>query len=94
MKLDKSNKRIMKMVKKGFLGYPMISISYYGPTESHATKVTVTFTAEEDSEAQTETFITENDIREDPTIQSTIVKIIERSGAKSVDLIDRIIVND
>lgn len=93
MNIDKSNKRIMKMVKKGFQGYPKISISYYGATEKLATKVTVAFTAEENSEVQTETFNTENEIREDTTIQSTIVKIIERSGAKSVDLMDGIILN-
>ncbi len=91
MNLEKSKKRISKKVKKGFQGYPMITIAYYGPNDKLATKVAVGFIAEEDGEAQMERFSTEGDIREDITVQSAIIKIIESSGAKSVSLMDRII---
>lgn len=91
MNLEKSKKIISKKSKKGFQGYPVITISYFGSNIDVATKVSVGFIAEENSEMQTEKFSTENDIREDEAIQSTIVKIIDRSGAKTVALNDKII---
>ena len=39
MNLDKSKKRIEKRVKRGFQGYPMVTITYYGENESMATEV-------------------------------------------------------
>ncbi len=69
----------------------MITIAYYGPNDKLATKVAVGFIEEEDGDVQMERFITEGDIREDFAIQSAIIKMIDRSGAKSVTLMDRII---
>jgi hypothetical protein len=86
MNLEKSKKRIAKKVKMGFQGYPTIGITYSGPNEDLATEVFLEFVSEEGSEPQIEEFATESDIREDETIQSAIVKMIERSGAQSVTL--------
>ena len=86
MKLEKSKKRISKKAKMGFQGYPTIGISYSGPNKDLATEVFVEFVLEEGAEPQTEKFTTEGDIREDETIQSAIVKMIERSGAQPVTL--------
>ena len=86
MNLEKSKKRIAKKVKMGFQGYPIIGITYSGPNEGLATEVSLEFISVEGAEPQTEIFTTESDIREDETIQSAIVKMIERSGAKSVTL--------
>ncbi len=86
MNLEKSKKRISKKVKMGFQGYPVIGITYSGSTDSLATEVFLELISEEGAEPQSEKFATESDIREDETIQSAIVKMIERSGAKSVTL--------
>ncbi len=86
MNLDKANKRLSKKINKGFQGYPSVTIAYYGPNDKLATKVVLGYIAEENAEAQIETFITKTDIREDITVQTAIIKIIERSGAKSVCL--------
>ncbi len=86
MNLEKSKKRIAKKVKMGFQGYPTIGISYSGPNESLATEVFLEFVLEEGAEPQIEIFSTETDIREDETIQSAIVKMIERSGTQSITL--------
>ncbi len=86
MNLEKSKKRISKKAKAGFKGYPVIAITYYGPNETLATEVHLEFVAEEGKEPQVETFTTKSDIREDETIQSVIVKMIERSGALSITL--------
>ncbi|WP_062062352.1 hypothetical protein [Cellvibrio sp. OA-2007] len=88
MNLDKSKKRIAKRAKMGFQGYPQISISYSGKTASHADEVLVEFLLEDGAESQLERFASKLDAREDETIQSALVKMIERSAAKTVVLID------
>ena len=49
MNLDKAKKRIAKQVKKGFHGYPEISLQYFGKTSDKATEVVISFTLEEDA---------------------------------------------
>lgn len=84
MNLDKSKKRIAKKIKMGFQGYPKISITYCGNTAKVADKVIVEFVPEESAETQTEKFTSKTDAREDEMIQSALVKMIERSEAKTV----------
>jgi hypothetical protein len=84
MNLDKSKKRISKKVKMGFQGYPKISIIYVGPSKDLADEVIVKFVAEEGAEPMEQKFQSKSDAREDEAIQSAIVKMIERSEAKTV----------
>ncbi len=84
MNLDKAKKRIAKQVKKGFDGYPMISLAYFGNATGLATEVAVTFLAEAGAEPQVQKFTSSSDAREDETIQSVLVKIIERAEPKTV----------
>lgn len=84
MHVDKAKKRIAKQVKKGFRGYPQVSLQYFGSTSDCATEVVVTFTLEEGAEPQAQKFVSKNDAREDETIQSVLVKIIERANANTV----------
>jgi hypothetical protein len=86
MKLQKSKKRISKKVKMGFQGYPTIGITYFGPTDNLATEVLLEFVSEDGAAPQAERFTTDGDVREDETVQSAIVKMIERSNAQSVTL--------
>ena len=84
MNLKKSKKRIAKKVKMGFQGYPEISISYFGSTTDIAEQVAVSFVAEKGAKPMEERFQSKFDAREDQVIQSAIVKMIERSGAKAI----------
>ena len=68
----------------GFQGYPHISLTYVGKTTDHADEVVVEFLLEEGAETQTERFSSKIDAREDEVIQSALVKMIERSEAKTV----------
>ena len=86
MNLDKAHKRIDKRVKRGFHGYPMISICYFGPSAELATKVEVGFIEQEAAEPMVESFNSTSDIRKDETVQTTIIKIIDRVDAKTVTL--------
>ncbi len=84
MNLDKSKKRIAKRVKMGFKGYPEISISYAGSNSDSAEEVVIIFIEKEGSSPMEERFKSKSDAREDEVIQSAIVKMIERSEAKTV----------
>ena len=84
MNLEKSKKRIAKKIKMGFQGYPSIALAYYGKTTSVANEVVIQFILEEGAELQEERFSSKTDVREDEVIQSAIVKMIERSDAKTV----------
>jgi len=94
MNLEKSKKRIAKKVKMGFQGYPKICLAYYGKTTSIANIVSVTCVIEEGAEPQEEKFPCLGDAREDEAIQSAIVKMIERSGAKTVSQIDGVSIEE
>tara|TARA_R110002073_G_scaffold336545_2_gene535024 strand:- start:1341 stop:1628 length:288 start_codon:yes stop_codon:yes gene_type:complete len=84
MNLEKSKKRIAKKIKMGFQGFPEISISYFGSSSDRAEQVVVSFIAEEGADPMEERFQSKSDAREDEVIQSAIVKMIERSEAKTV----------
>ncbi len=88
MNVDKAKKRIEKQVKKGFKGYPKISLAYFGETPDCATEVVVSFTVEEGAEPQAQKFKSTGDVREDETVQTTLLKIIERADAATVEEID------
>ncbi|MCB5162234.1 hypothetical protein [Marinomonas algarum] len=88
MNLEKSKKRIAKKAKMGFKGYPQFSIAYFGEDTALATEVVVTFVAEEGASPQEQRFTGERDVREDEVIQSALVKIMERTDAKTVLSVD------
>jgi len=56
MNLDKSTKRIAKRVKNGFQGYPQITITYLGQSESCASEVVVGFIIEEEHKPKKSVF--------------------------------------
>lgn len=84
MHIDKAKKRIAKQVKKGFKGYPQITLAYFGASTELATEVVISFTAAEGGEVQEQRFVGQTDVREDEVIQSAIVKIMDRAEAASV----------
>ncbi|MDV7105599.1 hypothetical protein R3X26_14420 [Vibrio sp. TH_r3] len=88
MNLDKAKKRIAKQVKKGFNGYPKITLAYYGKNKDCATEVVVQFMLAETDSVQEQRFCCETDIRNDEQIQTTLLKIIERANANSVIEVD------
>lgn len=84
MNIDKAKKRIAKQVSKGFKGYPMVSIAYFGVKPELATHVMVQFITEEGAAPQEQKLSSAVDARHDETIQTVIVKILERTQAVSV----------
>ncbi|QHJ10859.1 hypothetical protein FX988_01081 [Paraglaciecola mesophila] len=91
MNVDKAHKRIEKRVKRGFQGYPMISIQYFGQSSELASKVEVSFIEQESAPAMAESFSSSTDIRQDETVQTTIIKIIDRVDAKTVTVAETVL---
>lgn len=84
MNIDKATKLIAKRVKKGLQGYPSVTIQYFGDSNECASEVVIGFTEEEGIAIQAQSFSSKSDARYDETIQTTLLKIIERSDAKTV----------
>ena len=78
---------------KGFCGYPVATVAFYGPDDTRATKVAVGIVAYEDADADPveRWFCETTDARSDPEITEAIVRFIDHHGAKSVAAVDRII---
>ncbi|WNO59419.1 hypothetical protein [Rheinheimera sp. MMS21-TC3] len=84
MHIDKAKKRIAKLVKAGFKGYPQISIAYFGSSKDCANEVVIQLMAEEGGAIQEQRFTSTTDVRADEVVQSMLVKIIERAEVKTV----------
>lgn len=85
--------RLKKKAKQGFQGYPVATITYYGPDDKHASKVAVGIILEEEGEAAAlERWFNEtSDIRLDAKVNEEIVRFLKQHGAKSVVSPDRIL---
>ena len=86
-------KRLSKKSRKGFRGWPVASVCFYGPNLSRATKVAVAIVPEEGAEAGTlrAWTVEHGDVRMDPGIALEILQFIEENHALSVVATDRII---
>jgi hypothetical protein len=85
--------KLNKKAKRGFQGYPVATITYYGADDRQASKVAVGIILEEGGAvAFLERWSNEmQDIRKDPEANEEIVRFISKHGAKSVVMPDRIL---
>jgi hypothetical protein len=86
-------KRLQKKVKKGFRGYPVGTVAFYGPDNRFASKVAVAVILGDDEDpAVIERWHSDGeDVRMSPDIGERVQAIFERHGVKSVAMTDRII---
>jgi hypothetical protein len=79
-------KRLGKKAKKGFRGYPMATIAFYGPDNKRASKaaVAVISTAEAEPDEPRRWFSDDSDVRTDPLIISEILAFVAENGVLSV----------
>jgi len=91
MKL-KHQSPLKKKARRGFRGYPVATLAFYGPNDRHATKAAVDIVAAEGAEPSVleRWFSTDTDVRTDPAIGLEILAFIEAHGAKSVVMANRI----
>lgn len=84
---------LTKRANKGFRGYPIATVAFYGPDDRRAAKVAVGIVPTETSEAtELERWRLEaGDVRDDVGIMSAALQWIEQRAAKSVAVTDRIV---
>jgi hypothetical protein len=92
IKIHKTNP-LQKKTKKGFRGYPVATVAYYGPDNKTALKVSIGIILEEGTEpTYMERWVLEQrDLRMDPTINKQIMEFISKYPVRSVVITDRII---
>ena len=78
-----------KKARRGFRGYPVATIAFYGPTADLATKVAVGVVEVEGAEPSAlERWFSDTDIRSDERILREVLAFVEAQGAKSVVMSD------
>ena len=82
-----------KKARRGFRGYPVATIAFYGPNNEVASKVAVGIVPAEHAEAEpVERWLSDDlDVRKDSTIGEHILAFIRQHGAKTVVMSDGII---
>ena len=92
LKADRNKKKLANKARKGFRGYPVATIAYYGPTDKKATKVTVGIVLCDGAEPDPlRSWLSETDVRNDPGIIEEILLFLEEQSVVSVAAVDRII---
>src|SRR5881296_3069253 len=84
---------LTKKARRGFRGYPVATIAYYGPDRDTATKVAVGIVQREDAEPEfmERWFNSERDVRRDVNINREVIAFVEGHHVKSVVMTDGII---
>jgi len=84
---------LTKKARRGFRGYPVATIAFYGPDRDTATKVAVGIVQREDAEPEIvqRWFNSERDVRRDVTINRAVVALVEGQHVKSVVMTDSVI---
>lgn len=94
MKIKRRSKSpIRKYARRGFRGYPIATIAFYGPTDTFATKVAVGIVSAEGAQPDVlkRWYSEKEDIRFSETIGKEIVAFIKKHGTKSSVMTDGII---
>ena len=89
----RSDSPLKKKARRGFRGFPVATIAFYGPNDESASKVAVGIVSHEDGDpdALERWFAEDGDVRTDLAVARAILEFIRRHGAMSVVMTDRII---
>ncbi|HKU96593.1 MAG TPA: hypothetical protein VJR58_15020 [Vineibacter sp.] len=83
---DRYARALIKKARRGFSGYPVATIAYYGPDDSRATKVAVgIIMADGEDAAELQRWFSERaDVRHDSGVQRAMLAFIRAQGAQSI----------
>jgi len=84
---------LAKKARRGFRGYPVATVAFYGPDDKRASKAAVGIVPAEGSDPAVleRWFAEDRDVRTDPAIGAAILEFIQHHDARSVVVTDRII---
>src|SRR4029453_5005425 len=90
---EQARKRPTKKAKKGFRGYPVATVAFYGPDNRRASKLAVGIVLAENEEAVELKggFTEQGDVREDLRVAEEVLAYMDGFGVRSVAMVDRII---
>lgn len=86
-------KRLSKKAKRGFRGYPICTIAFYGPDDSRASKLVASIVEAEDAEptSMEKWYSEQDDVRDLPDVVAETIAFLEEHGALSIGMTGRII---
>ena len=86
-------KRLRKKARRGFRGYPVAALAFYGPDDRPASKAVASIMeGEGDAPSQMRKWCSEQaDVRHDATVLAEVMAFIEEFGVLTVAMPDRII---
>ena len=89
----RSDSPLKKEARRGFRGFPVATIAFYGPDDTRASKVAVGIVTAQDAEpiVLERWFAKDGDIRTNPVVAGEILQFLGVHGAKSVVMTDGII---
>jgi hypothetical protein len=92
-KIKRPASRLKKKAQRGFRGYPVATIAFYGPTAEMATKIAISVVPDERNEPDLleRWFAEEGDIRRDPVVEEKLLSFLREHQIRSVAMVDRII---
>ena len=90
---SRTNNPLLKRARKGFRGYPLATIAFYGPDDRRATKVVVGVVAREGAEPDPleRWYADDEDLRSDDETTQQIRAFLTQHNIVSVVAVDRII---
>ena len=81
----RSTSPLAKKARRGFRGYPIATIAFYGPDNTRASKVAIGIVRAEGADPEmTRLFSDEGDIRKDVEVGGQILKLLNIHGVQSV----------
>jgi hypothetical protein len=85
--------KLRKKVEKGFRGYPVATLAYYGPDDKRASKVVAAIVRAEGSEPDSmqKWYSESSDVRNDDAVLESISSFLRTHAVKSLVAVDRII---
>jgi hypothetical protein len=89
----RSDSWVAKRARRGFRGYPVATIAFYGPTAERATKVAVSIVPDERNQPSLleRWFSEDTDVRSDPIVGAKVLAFLRQHQALSVVVADGII---
>ena len=83
---------LAKKARKGFRGYPLATVAFYGPDNQRANKLVIGIISHKGAEPELKKWYSDDDdIRSLPDIESEIKDFIKEHGVLSISMVDRII---
>lgn len=92
-KIKRPSSWLAKSVRRGFRGYPLATVAFYGPTADLATKIAVAVVPDEGSQPDLlERWFSEStDIRHDSIVGEKVSDFLRRNQVRSVVVADSIL---